>query len=264
MCLLIVLTRLRPAFPLVIGANRDERYERPATPICVLRQSNPRVLGGRDELAGGTWLAVNDAGVFAGVTNSPTSAGRDPTKCSRGELPLLLAEHRSAASAVDHFLESVDPSDYNPLWILVGDRQSLFSIDMGDGHSLHSKSLPPGLYVLENRPLGAPSPKVGRVRELLGDVRSLSVEKIETRLEEVLRDHEMPIAPVVPNDEPVRPAQVGAACVHTERYGTRWSAIVKVPAAPEDLPRFRYTDDAPCRSAYRDATSLLSVSSNLE
>ena len=62
---------------------------RPAEAITVLRGAAPRILGGRDELAGGTWLAVNSAGVLAGLTNQP-SASRDPAKRSRGELPLAV------------------------------------------------------------------------------------------------------------------------------------------------------------------------------
>ena len=66
------------------------RSNRPAQPMTVLRDAGPRVLGGRDQLAGGTWLAVNDAGVVAGLTNRPTKGQRDPAKRSRGELPLRL------------------------------------------------------------------------------------------------------------------------------------------------------------------------------
>lgn len=252
---MIVLSRVLPAFPLVVGANRDELYERPAVPMAVLRGSDPWVLGGRDELAGGTWLAANEAGVFAGVTNSPAPGGRDPAKRSRGELPLLLAEHRSAGSAVDHFVESVDPREYNPVWILVGDRQSLFAVDMSDGTSLRCESLPPGLHVLENRPLGAPSPKVERARELIGDPYHLSHETIERRVEEALKDHQAPVVPDTPAGAPQ--AKTRAACVHTERFGTRWSGIVTVPARGDRPPRFRYSDGAPCRSEYQDATELL-------
>ena len=46
--------------------------------------------GGRDLMAGGTWLAVNDHGVVAGLTNKPAEEGRDPSKRSRGEIPLAL------------------------------------------------------------------------------------------------------------------------------------------------------------------------------
>src|SRR4051812_22871049 len=48
-CLLIVLAQTNPDFPLVVGANRDELLDRPAIPMTVLRESGPRILGGRDE-----------------------------------------------------------------------------------------------------------------------------------------------------------------------------------------------------------------------
>ena len=69
MCLLIALSRVLPDAPLLVAANRDERYDRPAEAITVLRDRGPRILGGRDQVAGGTWLAVNEHGVLAGLTN---------------------------------------------------------------------------------------------------------------------------------------------------------------------------------------------------
>ena len=53
MCLLVVVSRLDPGAPLVVGANRDERLDRPAAAMTVLRPADPRILGGRDEEAGG-------------------------------------------------------------------------------------------------------------------------------------------------------------------------------------------------------------------
>ena len=87
MCLLVVATQLVPDEPLIVGANRDEVLDRPAIPITVLDDGPPRVLGGRDELSGGTWLAVNEHGVCAGLTNQPLGDAKDPSKRSRGELP---------------------------------------------------------------------------------------------------------------------------------------------------------------------------------
>src|ERR1700722_1741674 len=113
---------LDPDAPLVVGANRDERLARPATAMGVLRESGPRILGGRDEVAGGTWLAVNSDGLVAGLTNRPMPDGPDPTKRSRGELPLALALHRRADDAVGEFLKNIRPAEYNPAWFLVGDR----------------------------------------------------------------------------------------------------------------------------------------------
>ena len=120
MCLLVVASRLVAGEPLIVGANRDEVLERPSTPITVLDEGPPRVLGGRDELSGGTWLAVNEHGVCAGLTNQPLGDAKDPSKRSRGELPLALARQRTAERAVDALLESHRPEDYNGSWLLVG------------------------------------------------------------------------------------------------------------------------------------------------
>ena len=128
MCLLIVLAQTQPGLPLVVAANRDERFDRPAVALSVLREAGPRTLGGQDLVAGGTWLAVNEAGVVAGLTNRP--ATKDPAKRSRGELPIALTEHTSAAAAVEALASDFRPADYNPAWLLVGDRETTFAVDM--------------------------------------------------------------------------------------------------------------------------------------
>ena len=124
MCLLVFAWQTEADMALLVAANRDERMDRPARSLCVLHDRDPRILGGRDELAGGTWLAVNEHGVVAGLTNRPSPGGRDPTKRSRGELPLLLAGHRTADAGLDELLSVVQPGAYNPAWLLVGDRHS--------------------------------------------------------------------------------------------------------------------------------------------
>ena len=165
-CLLIALSGVVPGVPLLIAANRDEMYQRPADPITVLRAAQPRILGGRDELAGGTWLAVNEHGVVAGLTNQPTGA-RDPAKRSRGELPLAFAAYPDAKTAVTEVCARLDPAAYNPCWMLVGDRHALFSVDLSGGHRAGVEELPPGRYVLENAPLRQPSAKQQRVAGLV-------------------------------------------------------------------------------------------------
>jgi uncharacterized protein with NRDE domain len=252
-CLLIVLAQTHRDLPLVVGANRDELLDRPAVPMTVLRDANPRIVGGRDELAGGTWLAVNDAGVVAGLTNRP--ATKDTTKRSRGELPIALAAHTSARAAVDALLAELRPSDYNPAWLLVGDRDSLFAVDMTGTDNPTIEALPPGIHVLENRALGEPSPKVDQVRALLAGAEDLDAGDLVDRLQTVLADHHVPegATPTRAGDGEPIPAEVKAACVHTERYGTRWSSIVTVPASAAELPSVRYADGAPCCSPFRMA-----------
>src|SRR5947207_3084223 len=256
-----MLVQTHPDLPLVVGANRDELLDRPAVPMALLRDEPPRVLGGRDELAGGTWLAVNEAGVVAGLTNRPLAGRRDPNKRSRGELPLALASHETAIEAVEAFAKEFRPSDYNPAWLLIGDRESAFTIDMteaADGDRPVVEPLTRGVYVLENRALRTESAKVDHVRRLLAGTDQLTGAGLVRRLQSVLADHEVPAGyvPEVRDDGEEIPVQVKAACVHTERYGTRWSAVVTVPRAASEKPALRYADGPPCTTCYRDAGVL--------
>jgi len=204
MCLLVVLHGVLPDVPLLVAANRDERYDRPSQSMAVLRSDEPRTLGGRDEVSGGTWLAVNEHGVVAGLTNCPLPDGSIPDKRSRGELPLVLTGLRTAEEAVDALAATVRPDDYNPCWLLVGDRRTLFSVDMtgslassatigaGPTNRVRFRLLDPGLHVLENRPIDAPSAKVDHVtaqvlRALVADRREMLVSDIQA----MLADHQM-------------------------------------------------------------------------
>jgi uncharacterized protein with NRDE domain len=228
-------------------------------------------LGGRDGLAGGTWLAVNEHGVVAGLTNRPAAGGRDPSKRSRGELPLALAEHPGARSAVEEFVGRFRPSDFNPAWLLVGDRQALFAIDMS-GDVPRQVELGPGVHVLENRPYGAPSPKVARVRSLLAGIEDERGNALEEHLKAVLRDHTIPTGTTDPRSDgnptltradpgstgvPVaRPPGAEAACVHGATYGTRSSLLVRVERNVLLPPPVQVSDGPSCTVPFVDVTAL--------
>jgi len=257
MCLLIVASRVEESAPLVVGANRDERLERPAISMTVLQQENPRILGGRDEVAGGTWLAVNEHGVVAALTNHPSAEGRDPTKRSRGELPLALAAHRSAAEAVERFVSRFRPADYNPAWLLVGDRGSLYSLNMTGGDAPEPAELHPGVHVLENLPFGEPSVKVDHVLDLLSRCRSPdgTGDLWVAKLTEVLADHSLPDRAAADAAEiSQRPVHTLAACVHSEDYGTRSSTVVRVPLDVHGQISIWVADGAPCLAPFVDVS----------
>ena len=244
MCLLVVASRVVPDAPLLVGANRDEVLDRPATAIGVLEHGPPRILGGRDDQSGGTWLAVNEHGVCAGLTNQPLGDAKDPTKRSRGELPLALTRHRSATEAVASFVASYDPAAYNGAWLLVGDRTSLYFVDFTAPEGARSVELPPGVHVLENRALGAASLKVDLVRETLGT--PVGADEFTEAFRRVLTDHRIPEGEERSN---------AANCVHLEGFGTRSSCLVRVPAA-KGLPVLWVADGAPCAAEYREASEL--------
>jgi uncharacterized protein with NRDE domain len=245
MCLLVVGFQLVPGDPLIVGANRDEVLERPSTAVTVLHPGPPRVLGGRDELSGGTWLAVNERGVFAGLTNQPLGEARDPSKRSRGELPVALARHESAATAVETFLGRFHPEEYNGSWLLVGDRTSLFFIDFTGLVQPSAVPLPPGLHVLENRPLGDPSPKVDLVVDAVGT--PANGDEVLAAFLTVLGDHRIPEGDERPHS---------ANCVHLDGFGTRSSCLVRVPADAGATPQLWVADGPPCTAPLEDAGAL--------
>ena len=84
MCLIIVAHRVSARFPLVIAANRDEDYLRPSRAAHAWDDA-PDVMGGRDLVAGGSWLAIRRDGRWAAVTNLRGSA-KGPDSRSRGAL----------------------------------------------------------------------------------------------------------------------------------------------------------------------------------
>jgi uncharacterized protein with NRDE domain len=256
-CLLLVSFQMTTQLPLVVGANRDERYSRPARPVD-LRRLSPRVLAGLDEEAGGTWLAVNEDGVVAGLTNQPAGAGRDRTKRTRGELPLLLAGHRSASSAVEAFANTIDPGAYNPCSILVGDRETCFSLELGEAPAVSVRPLGPGHYALENRPFGVATAKAqyNRARlEGVGDVGDDGDdEQIIAGVTAILADHHPP--PELACGEEPAGRKATAACIHSDGYGTRSSMIILVPSGRSETPRVLAADGPPCTTPFEDVSRL--------
>ncbi|HEV3026779.1 MAG TPA: NRDE family protein [Planctomycetota bacterium] len=82
--MLAVWLGMDPQRPLVVAANRDESYSRPTAAPSELK---PGVLAGQDLVGGGTWLGINQHGLFAAVTNR-RSPPPTPTSRSRGLLAL--------------------------------------------------------------------------------------------------------------------------------------------------------------------------------
>jgi uncharacterized protein with NRDE domain len=250
MCLLAVFFKSHPAAPLVLAANRDEYLSRPSSPIQVLEENGGRIVGGRDDLARGTWLAINERGLMAGLTNGRTPSPRDPSKRSRGELPLLLARATSAAEAVEEFRSRIKPLDYYPCWILAGDRDRLFYLSI-QSRSLEIRELNPGLHILENCSLDQGSEKTRWVARQMEPIRSSSESDLVGHLREILASHE------VSGEAPAGiPRETRAACVHAGNYGTRSSTVAWAPADRAVPPRLFFGDGPPCSAAHKDANHL--------
>ena len=125
MCTLVVLRRPGHDWPLLLAANRDERIDRPWRPPGRHWPDRARVIAGRDDLAGGSWLGLNDDGVAAGVLNRVGALGPAADKRSRGALVLDALDHADAATAACA-LADLDGTAYRPFNLVVADAREAF------------------------------------------------------------------------------------------------------------------------------------------
>lgn len=145
MCTVVILRRPGHAWPLLIGANRDEMGNRPWKPPARHWPDRADVVAGLDELAGGTWMGLNDTGVTACVLNRYGSLGPAPGKRSRGELVLEAMDHGDAKDAA-RFLKDIDPRAYRPFNMLIADNRDAWWLALKDDASdITLEAIPEGL-----------------------------------------------------------------------------------------------------------------------
>jgi uncharacterized protein with NRDE domain len=106
-----------------IAANRDELLRRPWQPPAAHWPDHPRIIAGRDETAGGTWLGLNEHGVMAAILNRHGTLGPAAGKLSRGELPLLALQHATAEAAAAA-LAAIDAAAYRSFNLVIADKNS--------------------------------------------------------------------------------------------------------------------------------------------
>lgn len=243
MCTLIVLDRVVPGVPLVVASNRDEFYARPAAPPTRVGPSNGRLayVAPQDLEQGGTWMGLNAAGVFVGLTNRATQEARDDRR-SRGLL-VLDALKRDTAEAIAADMREGLAGMYNPFHLLCADGRSAFLTVLRE-HGAESHTLEPGAHVVCNRDPDDPSSgKTRWIREAVGAIDlSWPFARIFGALGDVLRSH--------PNTD--RPLE--NPCVHTPAYGTRSSTIISLG---EERWNYWHSEGPPCETKYTNYTRLL-------
>src|SRR5215468_1392845 len=110
MCLLALMHRIVEDAPLIVGANREELYSRGGESPQVLAGPGAAV-GGRDPVAGGTWLGINARGLVVAVTNRPRSQPPAEPR-SRGLLARELLGCPTAKIAAEAAARELDRGHY--------------------------------------------------------------------------------------------------------------------------------------------------------
>lgn len=148
MCTVVILHRPGHEWPLILGANRDEMRSRPWDGPGRHWEDRPHVTAGRDRLAGGTWLGMNDDRVIVGVLNRPNSLGPATDKRSRGELPLDALDHAEARLAAEA-MSALDPAAYRTFNMIIADAQGAFCIvNHEKSMSIRAQAIPSGVSMV--------------------------------------------------------------------------------------------------------------------
>lgn len=244
MCTLIALFRQVPGVPLVVAANRDEFYDRPAEGPALRRTPQGAIVAPRDVRAGGTWLGLNEFGLFAALTNR-RGGEPDLTRRSRGLLVLEALGARSALEAAERIEDrTLRAGTYNPFNLLLADRETAFAMSGGD--RAERLRLDPGVHVIGNEALGAAlGGKLDAFRERAREIARGEAGALLDGLAELCRSH------AAAGSDPL-----ASPCVHTPSFGTRSSLLLRLGERPAEQ-WLRYADGPPCRAPYQDFTPLL-------
>jgi uncharacterized protein with NRDE domain len=219
MCLILFAYQVSPDTPLVVAANRDEFYARPASHAQHWHDA-PAIFAGRDLTAGGTWLGVSDSGRFAAVTNFSENPETPLPPGSRGELTAdFLRGHSSART----FAAAIDGAYYRGFSLLLWDGTDLV---YASNRNSEPRLMPPGVHGLANTYLDGTWPKVVRGCRALGEIVAGPHRRAELlRLladERVAADAELPARG---NDIDFE-RRISPIFIRGEEYGTRASTAL--------------------------------------
>ncbi|HXJ80823.1 MAG TPA: NRDE family protein [Candidatus Methylomirabilis sp.] len=226
MCLILFAYRVVPGVPLIVAANRDEYFARPAAPAAPWTDA-PSVLAGRDLLGGGTWLGVSRAGRFAALTNFRNPATHRNDAPSRGALVRgFLTGAMSAGSYVQDLVRDATP--YNGFCLLVGDGEQLMYYSNRAEAPL---AVEPGIHGLSNHLLDTPWPKVVKGRAALeGLTRSpFSIDDYLAMLDDTVPADERDLPEAGADIE--RERRLSSLRILSAEYGTRCSTVVRLTDA---------------------------------
>lgn len=226
--------------PILVGYNREEYFDRP-TQAPRIQSGKPRVICGVDRKANGTWLGVNQFGLFATVTNRPKAAVL-PDPRSRGLLCRDMLNLRTAREAADHCSRELSTGKYAGANYVCADGKNGYVVY--GGSDVQVVELSPGLHVLS-----------GGKMDDFNDHRQQFVRRLLTLH---TLDSAVTFLAVASKTFSRRPDAAGrrGVIVRNEEYGTVSSTLLSLPHRTQNAV-YQYAPGPPSECAYDDISALL-------
>lgn len=239
-CLLVLSFRELPGRPLLLAANRDEAYARASRPPEIVRD-DAFWLGGRDYVAGGTWLGLNQHALVVAVTNRSDRPVPVAPR-SRGLLCRALLQCASPAAAQALLDEELRRHDFAGFNLLTASREEAVVAQVG--RNLVRQTLSPGTHLLVNSGLN------DRTDERAERARR-EFERVATESRDgaaILREASGLLGLAAGNDGP-------ALCLHGEDGGTVSATVIALPDDPSQA-EYLFADGPPCRTPFASYSPL--------
>ena len=238
MCTLILKKPTVPGHPLLIFGNRDERLDREAAPFSRIMLDKTVAWAPKDLEKGGTWLGINEHGLFAGLTNRYALHGypNSDLSASRGELPHLALRHATPQDAVRAIEAVIKERAYPGFHLVLATYESALCL-VWDGESSKTQPIETSTFIVTERSFGETPP--GREVLIREKVSALGNHPGLEELSEVLATHQ--------------DNSIDAVCVHLDgiNYGTRSAVCINL------MPSFGQsqlweTNVPPCRPKWTE------------
>lgn len=236
MCLIAIAWQCHPHYRLALIANRDEAHARPAAPAGV-DPDDDTLYGGRDLLAGGSWLLASTHARLAAVTNVRAGVAEGTMPRSRGA---LVRGFVAGGDPSPQFLGGLAPlaADYGRFNMLAWDGTEL---GFASNHpAFRTHRVEPGFHAMSNGDFDAPWPKSGHAMAALkgwladapardGDVADDDLAPLFAALSDTTPAPDASLPDTGVGLELER--RLSPPFVRGELYGTRCSTVVLIDEA---------------------------------
>jgi len=231
MCLITLNWQPGAPNPLLLAANRDEFYARPA--LGLHHWPGRGILAGQDLRAGGTWLGLGIGEAsnrvrLAALTNCRDMSQQKSDAVSRGHITTnFLSGDMSAESYL--YTLATNTHLYNPFNLILFDGQNLMGFE-----SRHARpfALPTGITSVSNADFNTPWPKLERLRMSFEQTLAATEDEalLQGKLFKLLSDDQIaPDAALPHTGLPVdRERTLSAAFIRTPDYGTRACSVISI------------------------------------
>ena len=223
MCLILLALEAHPRYPLIIAANRDEFFNRKTLPLH--EWDVPEILGGKDLVAGGTWLGIDKKKRISAITNFRDLKNIIPDAPSRGRLTYnYLIENIGAYDYLKKL--KADNQTFNGYNLLLSDENGFYHFS---NYENKINKLENGIHGLSNALLNTPWPKVELGKEKLsGCIENDNLD--DDSLFNLLYDSKMAADEKLPSTGvPIDlERNLSSMFIKTNGYGTRCSSVIKI------------------------------------